>query len=97
MPPLGWAQSRPGALQPGLRLFSINAQLRGELGFRAGLSFIRKEAWPLAQPIRALQEPLALTQKKLVSQSPACSGLPQGWQWPSPLGYFHPRWLSSGQ
>ena len=97
MPPLGWAQSRHCALQPGLRLFSINAQLWGELGFRAGLSFIRKEAWPLAQPIRALQEPLALTQKKPVSQSPARSGLPQGWQWPSPLGYFHPRWLSSGQ
>ena len=97
VPPPGWAQSRPSALQPTLCLFSINAQLRGELGFRAGLSFIRKEAWPLTQPSRALQEPLTLTQKKPVSQSPARSGLPQGWQWPSPLGYFHPRWLSSGQ
>lgn len=97
VPPPGWAQSRPSALQPALCLFSINAQLRGELGFRAGLSFIRKEAWPLTQPSRALQEPLTLTQKKPVSQSPARSDLPQGWQWPSPLGYFHPRWLSSGQ
>lgn len=97
MPSPGWAQSGPSALQPALRLFSINVQLRGELGFRASLGFIRKEAWPLAQPSWAFREPLALTQKKPVSQSPARSGLPQEWQWPSPLGYFHPRWLSSSQ
>lgn len=86
----GLGTEQTGALQPAPRLFSINAQLRGSL------SFIRKEAWPPAQHSRVLQEPLALTLKEPVSQSPARSGLPRGGgQQPSPHGYFHPHWLSS--
>lgn len=66
----------------------------GELGPRTGLSFIRKEAWPPAQNpgqsglCWALQEPLALTQKKRGAQSPKPYSPPLG------VAVAQPPWLT---